>query len=174
MNMLIEKQKFTNWIDRYHGPLFKHALWMTGNRSLAEELVQETFYQAWKSRHGIENDSQPLAWLLTILRRAVYKEHQHARALSAGFAQDSIDSPAVEDPEALLDLGRGLLSLSARQRDILLLHALHGFSYEQIGEQLNIPVGTVMSRISRARQALRGFYAAEEDPVVVPIRKKEV
>jgi RNA polymerase sigma-70 factor (ECF subfamily) len=175
--MLIDKQKFVEWIDNHHAVLFKHAFWMTGNRSLAEELVQETFYQAWKSRQGIKNEDNPLPWLLTVLRRAVYKEYQHARlnilSLSEQHLEDS-DSFSAEDLDTLCDLSTGLMSLSTRQRELLLLHSFHGFTYEQIGEHLGIPIGTVMSRISRARQTLRAFYTSDEgDRVIVPFRKRK-
>jgi RNA polymerase sigma-70 factor (ECF subfamily) len=68
------------------------------------------------------------------------------------------------------------MSMSARQRDILLLHALHGFSYEQISEQVGIPLGTVMSRISRARQVLKEFYANDDfdGKVIVPFKKRSL
>jgi len=175
--MLIDKEKFVNWIECHHAALYKHAFWMTGNRALAEDLVQETFYQAWNSRHNIENTDNPLPWLLTVLRRAVYKEHQHSRLTVLDLNEENIEelSNGTEDDFAtLVDLGNALMCLSPRQREMLLLFGLHGFSYQQISDQLNIPIGTVMSRIGRARQTLRAFYANEgSDPVVVPLRKKK-
>ncbi|WP_455211970.1 RNA polymerase sigma factor [Kaarinaea lacus] len=175
--MLINKDKFIRWIDNHHVSLFKHAFWMTGNRALAEDLVQETFYEAWKNRHSIKNDDNPFPWLLTVLRRAVYKEHQQARldalALSEQYLEES-ENYSEEDIDVLYDLGTGLMSLSTRQREMLLLHSLHGFSYEQISEQMGIPIGTVMSRIARARQMLRAFYTKDEaDKVIVPFRKRK-
>ena len=179
--MLIDKEIFTKWIDEQHSSLFKHAFWMTGNRALAEDLVQETYYQAWKSRNNIVSDHNPLPWLLTVLRRLVYKEYQQARldalALSEQHIEQHIEgsgSPTEVDLDTLLDLGTGLLSLSTRQRELLLLHSLHGFTYDQISEQLGIPIGTVMSRISRARQTLRAFYTnSESHKVIVPFRKRK-
>ena len=174
-----DQQKFVEWIDLCHGALFKHALWMTGNRSLAEDLLQETFYQAWKSRHAIENETSPLPWLLTILRRALYKELQQTRLETIPLDEQHLENPqslASEDLDMMVDLGKGLMSMSARQRDLLLLHVLHGFSYEQISEQVGIPLGTVMSRISRARQVLKVFYANDDfdEKVVVPFKKKSL
>ncbi|MGD8572736.1 MAG: RNA polymerase sigma factor [Gammaproteobacteria bacterium] len=178
--MLIDKDKFTKWIDEQHTSLFKHAFWMTGNRALAEDLVQETFYQAWKSRHDIENEDNPLPWLLTVLRRQVYKEYQQTRLDTLALSEQHIDvhiggsdNSTEVNLDTLLDLGTGLMSLSTRQRELMLLHGLHGFTYDQIAEQLGIPIGTVMSRISRARQALRAFYTnSESDKVIVPFRKR--
>jgi RNA polymerase sigma-70 factor (ECF subfamily) len=175
--MLKDKQKFLHWIDNCHSALFKHAFWMTGNRALAEDLVQETFYQAWKNRHSIENEDNPLPWFLTVLRRAVYKEYQQARFDASSVSEQHIENSrnfSESDLDTMIDLGNGLMSLSARQRELLLLHGLHGFTYEQISEQLSIPIGTVMSRISRARQTLRAFYAKDDaDKVIVPFKKRK-
>ena len=175
--MLKNKEIFIHWIDAYHAALFKHAFWMTGNRALAEDLVQETFFQAWKNRHSIEDQENPLPWLITVLRRSVYKELQQARLDTVALSEQHIDSDShlsEFDLDTLVDLGNGLMSLSARQRELLLLYSLHGFTYEQISQQLGIPIGTVMSRIARARDMLRAFYKKDEsDKVVVPFRKRK-
>ena len=175
--MLKDKEIFIRWIESHHASLFKHAFWMTGNRALAEDLVQETFYQAWKSRHSIENEDNPLPWLITVLRRAVYKEHQQARLDSMALTEQYLENDSNlsdHDLDTLVDLGNGLMSLSARQRELLLLYSLHGFTYEQISEQLGIPIGTVMSRIARAREMLRAFYEKDEtEKVVVPFQKRK-
>lgn len=151
-------ERFPVWIDRHHQALYRHALWMTGQRELALELVQETFYQAWESRRNLRDEGSVLPWLLTILRRAAIREHRaryrcerQADALRAELPPGG----GEQDLQDMLDLAQALEGLSAAQRDILLRYALHGFSYEEIGKQLSIPIGTVMSRISRARQALR-------------------
>lgn len=175
--MLKDKEIFVRWIDNHHAALFKHAFWMTGNRALAEDLVQETFYQAWKSRHSIEDQENPLPWLITVLRRAVYKEFQQSRLDTLALSEQHIEHGSglsETDLDTLVDLGNGLMSLSARQRELLLLYSLHGFTYEQISQQLSIPIGTVMSRIARARDMLRAFYEKDvSDKVVVPFRKKK-
>jgi RNA polymerase sigma-70 factor (ECF subfamily) len=150
--------RFPIWIDRHHQALYRHALWMTAQPDLALELVQETFYQAWESRHSLRDERRVLPWLLTILRRAAIREYR-ARCRSERQAEalrtELPDEGCEQDLQDMLDLAQALEGLSAAQRDILLRYALHGFSYEEIGEQLSIPIGTVMSRISRARQALR-------------------
>ena len=175
--MLIDKEKFVGWIDYHHAALYRHAFWMTGNRALADDLVQETFYQAWKNRHNIENADNPLPWLLTVLRRAVYKEYQHTRLIVLDLNEEKLaelGNGSDDDITTLIDMGNAMMCLSPRQREMLLLYSLHGFSYQQISDQLNIPIGTVMSRIGRARQTLRAFYDNEgSDSVVVPLRKKK-
>lgn len=152
-----KKEKFSHWIERYHAALYRHALWMTGQPDLAADMVQETYYQAWQSLGKLRDDDHALPWLLIILRRAVYREHrQQCRfdhlAREFGMLENKTKDD-VEDNE-LLDLCHSLEALSPSHRETLLLYALHGFTYQEISEQLDIPVGTVMSRISRARAAL--------------------
>ena len=174
--MLKNKEIFVQWIDNHHAALFKHAFWMTGNRALAEDLVQETFYQAWKSRHSIDDQENPLPWLITVLRRSVYKELHQARLDATALSEQHLEYESClseDDLDTLVDLGNGLMSLSARQRELLLLYSLHGFTYEQISQQLHIPIGTVMSRIARARDTLRAFYEKDKSEKVVPFRKRK-
>ena len=68
--------KFDEWISRYHGALYKHALWMMGNKDIAQDVTQEAFFQAWLSIHALKDDEKALPWLLTILRRTVYREQR--------------------------------------------------------------------------------------------------
>lgn len=149
-------RKLEQWIDRHHAAVFRHAYWMSGDRDRAADLVQETYYEAWKSLRRWNTPRQPLAWLLAILRRQAAKSFAQSQRLSA-LTTESAQGPeaAIEpDVDALLDLMTGLQRLSLEQREILLLYALHGFSYQEIAAQLDIPIGTVMSRLARARKAL--------------------
>ncbi len=155
--MLVTQKEFTGWIERHHAALYRHALWMTGQTETAAEAVQEAYYQAWKARHSLRDKQQVLAWLLTILRRCIFRYYaekkQHNIWKNEAY---EVEEPSIEpDTAALVDLGRGLQHLSPEQRELILLHSLHGFSYEQISHSLDIPLGTVMSRLARARKALR-------------------
>ena len=152
--------QFDDWISRYHAVLYKHALWMTGNQDIAQEMTQETFYQAWLSRHTLKDMDKALPWLLTILRRAIYRElrcqYRHVETLTqlSLLDQDTTQSDAC----GLLEIYYALEKLSPKLRETFLLHHLHGFSYEEISAQLEIPMGTVMSRIARAREALQNQH----------------
>lgn len=151
-----QEQQFRQWIDRYHAALYRHAYWMTGRSETAADVVQETYYEAWKARRRLRDEAKIFPWLLTIMRRVVYREYaaQEAQADQAGVEIESALSSADANLETMVDLLRGLQRLEARQRELLLLYALHDFSYEQMAELLDIPLGTVMSRLARARRAL--------------------
>ena len=159
---------FDTWVKNYHGALYKHALWMTGSRESALDAVQETYFQAWLGIQTLKDKDKALPWLLTILRRSVYREqriqYRHAETLAELQQLDRADS--ASDAIPLLQIYEAMEGLSATLRDTFLLHHLHGFSYEEIGAQLQIPKGTVMSRISRAREALAKQHRKSEGRIV--------
>lgn len=141
---------------------------MTGNRDTAADMVQEAYFQAWRARESLQDDNKALPWLLTILRRCIYREQRHHYRHTETVAQLSLmdEEHYADDSYRLLDIYSALSNISAAQRDIFLLHHLHGFSYEEISTQLNIPIGTVMSRLSRARNALRKLADSEDSKVI--------
>lgn len=170
------RDEFERWIDAHHGALYRHALWMTGDAELAADLVQETYFEAWRGLSSLRDPTRAFAWLLTILRRRVFQEYGRARRereWTAHFAA-ALPPPTVDaQHEELLDLARSLQALTAPQRDIILLYGLHGMSYEAIAEYLQVPIGTVMSRLARARQALGSRPVANATGTnVVPLNRK--
>jgi len=163
-----DKALFSQWITHYHSKLYRHALWMTGNQDSAMEMVQETYYQAWLVMHQLKDKNKALPWLLTILRRLVYREQRCQYRDVETINQLSLLDNQADSPnnDQLLDIYKALDHLSATQRETLLLHALHGFSYQEISEQLNVPIGTVMSRIARARETLRKLQKSEPSKII--------
>jgi len=160
--------KFGDWIHHYHGVLYKHALWMMGSHELAQEMTQEAFFQAWLSMDSLKDEQKVLPWLLTILRRTVYREQRcQYRNMETMEALKQMDIEATQsDALTLLEIYNALEYLTPKLRDTFLLHHLHGFSYEEISAQLEIPTGTVMSRISRARDALQKQQNPDTEKVI--------
>ncbi len=152
-----DRQQFDDWIQEHHAALYRHALWMTSRSDVAEDCVQEAYFQAWKSRKSLKDEAKVFSWLLTILRRMVYREYEQ-RANNVTCTVDDFSSfpeTAVDDDQSkMLDLAKAMQKISTGHRDIILMHGLHGLSYQEISELLEIPAGTVMSRLSRARTAL--------------------
>ena len=172
-NMLINRAQFQQWIKMHHGALYQHAYWMTANRETAKDLVQDTYYQAWKYRSSLRDQGKVLPWLLMILRRIVYKECGLTKTVSLEDIElDSITSTPHQNVDEFIDLERQLESLSTSQREVLLLYTLHGFSYEEISEQLDIPRGTVMSRLSRARKSMNLNKEEIENSNIIPFKEQ--
>ena len=168
LKLIRKSSKFGDWIHHYHGALYKHALWMMGSHDIAQEMVQEAYFQAWLSIDSLKDENKALPWLLTILRRTVYREQRcqyRNQETLEGLRQLDLDE-TQSDAAALLEIYNALEYLSPKLRDTFLLHHLHGFSYEEISAQLEIPTGTVMSRISRAREALQRQQNTNNEKVI--------
>jgi len=172
-NKSSKSAKFDDWISHFHGALYKHALWMVGSQDIAQEMTQEAFFQAWISIDSLNDEDKVLPWLLTILRRTVYREqrYQYRNAETLEELKKLDSESAQTDAFSLLDIYNTLETLSPKLRDAFLLYHLHGYSYEEVGNLLEIPTGTVMSRISRAREALRMQKKPTQDEKIVKFKQ---
>jgi RNA polymerase sigma-70 factor (ECF subfamily) len=129
-----------------------------GARALAEDLTREAFLRAWRGRRTVREETSMRGWLCAIAANVV---RDHARAQRRRPAEvpppEWLDVPDLgADPSstALADLRNALAALPARQREMFLLRERDGLSYAGIAAALGVPVGTVMSGLSRARAAL--------------------
>ena len=145
--------------------LYNFAHWLAQDRTEAEDLVQETYVKALKGFSSFQPGTNFRAWMYRILRNTFLTSRTGLKA-SATVALDSDDSaelPAgAETPETILIehsqheiLQTAVESLPIHSREVLLLYEVEEMSYQEIAETLSIPMGTVMSRLSRARRALR-------------------
>jgi RNA polymerase sigma-70 factor (ECF subfamily) len=144
--------------------LRRYARALTGNRALSDDLVQDTLERAWTRLHLWRPGSDMRAWLFTIMHN-VFVNGVRARRLETipledePSASEAAGRGTPEDGLLMRDLQVALAQLPAEQREVLLLVALEGLRYEEIAEVLGVPVGTVMSRLSRARERLRTLLA---------------
>ena len=145
--------------------LYNHAHWLTRDPSEAEDLVQETYVKALKGFSSFQAGTNFRAWIYRILRNTFLTSRTGLKA-SATVSLDSEDSPELpagpETPETILIehsqhqlLQTAMDDLPMHFREVLLLCEVEEMSYQEIAETLSVPIGTVMSRLSRARKALR-------------------
>jgi RNA polymerase sigma-70 factor (ECF subfamily) len=141
------------------------AISLSGRTDRADDLVQETLLKSWAARDSFTEGTNLRAWLFTILRNVYFSEHRkrrrevedpdghHAESLtSIGGQQANLD---------LQDLRAALLKMPADQREVLLLVGATGFSYEQAAEICGVAVGTIKSRVNRARARLTELMGIE-------------
>lgn len=141
--------------------LFRTAWRVTGDRSEAEDLVQEAYLQAWKSFHRFEAGTNCRAWLFKILFHVI--QHHRRKWFNNRSARENdeflMETLAYEAPVPQHlsdeDVLAALDKVPRQYREVVLLADVQGFSYKEVAETLAIPVGTVMSRLSRGRAALR-------------------
>jgi len=122
----------------------------TSQRMIAEEAVQETFIRAWRYWPTFRHESSVLSWLITICRRVIIDLVQKENAIEQ-LPPEVVDHSDEFENTALQEL---VAHLPLPQREVVVLCAFLGFDYETAAHTLNIPVGTVRSRLARARETL--------------------
>jgi len=132
---------------------------MVGDGHVAEDLVQETFRSAWKGRDRYEPGRGDRAWLATILRRRVVDLWRRKKPIDT-IGGDAVYELTISDPEPMADelsgqLQDGLNDLPKPLRETLLLVVVGELTHQEVADMLGIPIGTVLSRVSRARTRLR-------------------
>ena len=148
---------------------FNLARWLVRNSSDAQDLVQEAYLRAWKGFAGFHGgDARP--WILTIVRNTCYTwlRKYPRRDLPVEFDEGvHTQESSVPNPERMFNenanreiLEQALRQLPAEFRESIVLRELEGLSYKEISEIAGVPVGTVMSRLARARARLRDCMAA--------------
>jgi len=151
--------------------LRRYARALSSDRDFADDLVQDTLERAWNKFHLWRPGSDLRAWLFAIMHN-VFVNQMRGRRMDLEQLTD--ETPAVpvratqSDGLELDDLRNALSRLSVEHREILLLVAVEQMKYEEVSQTLGIPLGTVMSRLSRARERLRQHL--EGGASVVPLK----
>jgi RNA polymerase sigma-70 factor (ECF subfamily) len=144
--------------------LRRYARVLTGESSRADDLVQETLARAWEKRRLWAAGTDLRAWLFTIMHNVFVNQRATSRRDSMHVSLDDEDNGvsrelSVRSNQAsrveLAEVVRELSRLPTEQREVLVLAAVEELRYEEIATALAIPIGTVMSRLSRAREKLR-------------------
>lgn len=139
--------------------LLRFALRLTRNPDAAEDLVQETLLSAWRAFHQLETGTNARAWLFRILVHAHYGQHRRLQSrLQTVPLPAAVPLTGIAETERI-EVTQALDRLRDEYRSVLLLAVVEGFTCREIAEILSIPMGTVMSRLSRAREAMREALA---------------
>ena len=157
--MALSQAEFNRLVGDYGPTLYRMAYRMVGDRHEAEDLVQETFRSAWKSRERFQSGLGERAWLVAILRRRAADRWRRRRPplTLARDAQLEVEQEP-EDPMRLEytdEMQRGLDQLPDELRETLLLVVVAELTHQEAADLLEVPLGTVLSRVSRARRRLR-------------------
>lgn len=136
------------------------ARYLTRNDADAQDVVQDAALRALKYVGGFRGttDADARAWFLAIVRNTAYtsRNRQHGDALTTEFDEELHSAHvAPEDPATAMDLRQAIDALPLEFREVIVLRELEGLSYKEISDVTGVPVGTVMSRLSRARQRLQ-------------------
>jgi RNA polymerase sigma-70 factor (ECF subfamily) len=156
--------------------LRRYARALTGERTRADDLVQDTLERALVKFHLWQPGSDLRAWLFTIMHNVYINQLRAQPAVAvAGLDDDAVQHIGVRATQSdwleIYDLQTALLRLPDEQREVLLLVGLEQMTYEESAGVLGIPIGTVMSRLSRGRERLRALLAGATAPAALKVVK---
>jgi RNA polymerase sigma-70 factor (ECF subfamily) len=151
--------------------LRRYAVALLADRGRADDLVQDTLERALSRLHLWQSGTDMRRWLFTIMHNlhvnAVRRSIRRGSEASIEDVEDRLVQGASQtDSVVVRDLSRAMQELPSEQVEVLVLVALEGMAYREVAEVLDIPLGTVMSRLSRARQSLRKYIDGEESPAL--------
>jgi RNA polymerase sigma-70 factor (ECF subfamily) len=142
--------------------LRRYARALTASREAADDLTQDTLERAWSKRALWRAGTDLRAWLFAIMHNVYVNGARRGQPAAAdqGVADELPAATSAESAIVLAELARALTRLPDEQREVVLLVGLEQFSYAETAEVLGVPLGTVMSRLSRGRERLRAMLEA--------------
>jgi len=152
------RQRFDEYVGVYHQDMYRYAAWLSRDKAIAEDVVQEALLRAWKSLDALREDSSAKQWLLTIVRRenARFFERKRLETVDIDNLTASQAALLAEQPdEELDDMRQAIFELEDDYREPLVLQVLMGYSTNEIAEQMGLKQGAVLTRLHRARGQLR-------------------
>lgn len=156
-----KKALLSSWVEKHQVDIFKLCYFLSQNRAIAEDLTQATFLRAIEKSDQLKDRERPLPWLKSIARN-LYLDHY--KSASVAMEHRSIEDFEFELIEESKDLDLQLTTLSVlsqmspEERFILILIDVQESTYEEAAGVLDCPVGTIKSRLSRARQAFADIF----------------
>ncbi len=142
-------------VDRHSDRLFRIAIALVGNNADAEDVLQETLIGAFRSLKGFQGRASVKTWLTRILMIQAARFRRGRRKTEPISESEAAKTGGAQSVEAKMDVNAALTELSPEHRQVIVLRELEHLSYEEIAEVLEVPQGTVESRLHRARSALR-------------------
>jgi len=158
-NILFEKL-----VAAYSKDLYRFGYWLAKDPNVAEDLVQETFSRAWKNLESLRDEKAAKAWLLTILRRENARRFEKFQPELLEINDEILLDDSGGDSGDLMDkdlLYEAILKMPEEFKEPLMLQIKWGYSGREIGEQLNLKLATVNTRLFRARQYLKQVFQTD-------------
>lgn len=161
----------TELVQQHYEFLYRFAYRLCGSSHDAEDLTQQAFLAAQRHHDQLRDAGKVRAWLVAILRNA-YRRTFRGQAAGRPLPLDDIPEPALDTPDdpplEEAQLQAALEELPEEFRSVIVLYYLEQLSYREIAELLEIPIGTVMSRLSRGKAALRRKLALHLESLTLP------
>lgn len=159
-----DKAAFEPLVARYHGPLFRVAARLLGDREEARDVTQTAFLKAYQSLASCDRQRKFFSWIYRILVNEclnTLRGRRRTQALDQGLAAPPEQADRLVSAETRTRVRRALLELSPEQRDVIVMRHFAEMSYEEVAAALKVPEKTVKSRLFSARQRLCELLAGE-------------
>ncbi len=158
MNDSTRRGRFDELVAVYYQDMYRYAAWLSRDRSIADDVVQEALLRAWKSLDSLREDAAAKQWLLTIVRRENARWFERKRLETVDIddlapAQEAL--LAETENEAVGDVREAIYRLEDDYREPLVLQVLMGYSTNEIAELMGLKQGAVLTRLHRARHKLK-------------------
>ena len=154
------RRRFDRLVGSFHDDMYRYAAWLSRDRTIAEDVVQESLLRAWKSLDSLRDDDAARPWLLTIVRRenARYFERKRLETVDVDNLTPSQAAILAHEPDDDVgDLRQAIYALEDDYREPLVLQVLMGLSTSEIAKQMELTQGAVLTRLHRARAKLRNM-----------------
>lgn len=152
-----KQRRYETLVYALHSDMFRYACWLVKDKTIAEDIVQETFLRAWKSLDSLKDEKAAKSWLITILRRENARRFERKQFdlvdIDDVSVADDIFSNEIEIEHR--ELRRIMAALSEEYREPLMLQIVFGYTGDEIAEQLGLNKNTVMTRLFRARNQVK-------------------
>ena len=167
-----DEHAFTSLVRAYQDKVYSLAYYMTKNHHDAEDVAQEVFLKIWRALPSYRGENEPDAWIMKIAKNACYdflKSRRQVEPLEREIDGEVVERPLADPdpdsnpPEAAVlsekrdEVAKALLRLPPEQREILTLRYVDGLSYEQLARVMSLGMGTVKSKLWRAKKALKNI-----------------
>ena len=157
-----DSEAFRYLVERYQSQALGHAIALIGNRADALDATQEAFIDAFRAVRQFDLSRPFYPWLYTLLRNRCFKLSARKREISSIEDVEIVSPHAQLSNEDVIGLEKALQSISKEAREIVTLKYFDGLSYDELAERLQIPKGTVMSRLFHARRQLKAELSKVE------------
>lgn len=170
------RMEIAQLVAEHHQAVYRYAYRLSGSVADAEDLSQQVFLAAQQKLDQLHSPEKARNWLFAVLRNEFLKGRRRIQRLGSPDPKLSVTCiPAATPGDEDIDrerLQQAISSLSAEYRAVLLMFYFEDLSYREIAEQLDMPIGTVMSRLARAKQSLRRtlFKSEEQEPGTRPAK----
>ncbi len=162
---------FEKLVRAYTSDMYRYAFWLSKDKTVSEDLVQEAFTRAWKSIDNLKDEKAAKSWLMTIVRRENARRFEQIQPTLLEINDDLLIDEHTRQPTEEVDqqlLYKAMLKLPLDFREPLILQVIWGYSGEEIASQLDLKLATVNTRLFRAKKRLKIIYlggeSLEQDP----------